>query len=293
MPRLSEGIKNKEMSEPKTIKLYNNSVEVKFYGDGVRHSYFVNGKRAKSVTGAYAILAKNALLPWALSQASEHLEQFIGKKLTQEMIDEAENKAQEIKTEASKIGTEAHAFVEAFVKGEKPEMPDDKNVLQAVNGWLEWVDKNKIKFTSAEKIVYSKKHHYIGTMDATARINGKRGEVVIDYKVANGLYAPVAYQTAAYQMADTEENEKEYLGRWAIRLSKETEEEYQIRQEKKLRKWLRKNPDKEPYEISPYVPFEAKLLPQDNLERDFKAHLLCMQLSEVHYAVEKEFWSIA
>lgn len=279
------------MSEPKIIKLYSGSIEIKFYGDGVRHSYFVNGKRARSVTGAYQILDKSkALIPWALGLASEHLEQFIGKPLTQEMIDEAEGRSQEVKTEASKIGTAAHEFCEQFVKGEKPEMPTDKNVLQAVNGWLEWVDKNKIKFTSAEKIVYSKKHKYIGTMDATARMNGKRGEVVIDYKVSNGLYAPVAYQTAAYQMADTEESKKEYQGRWALRLSKETEEEYMVRQEKKLRKYLKKNPDKEPYEIAPYKSFEAKFLLPENLERDFKAHLLCMQLSELHYAVEREFW---
>ena len=42
-------------------------------------------------------------------------------------------------------------------------------------------------------------------------------------------------QTAAYRAADTEESGTEYEGRWALRLSKETEDEYYERQEEQGR----------------------------------------------------------
>lgn len=272
--------------------LYGGKVAIKFFPDS--HIYYVDGKRVGSVTGAIGIIDKSrALVPWAVGLCGDFLVPFIGKELTEELIDQALDQHTIKKAEASNIGTTTHDWIEQFVKGEDPDMPEDKNVLKAVTGFLQWVEEHDVKFLEAEKLVYSKKHKYVGLMDATATLNGKKKKFVIDYKVSNGLYPGVAYQTAAYMMADQEESGIEYEGRWAIRLSKETEEEYNARMDRKLQKYLKKNPDRTPYQIAPYAPFEARYLDKDmsRVERDFKGFVLAKDLSLLHAEVDKEFFN--
>lgn len=298
MPRTSAATKEKVVSKavsvdegPTIVNLYDGKVTIKAYLKGERHSYWKDGKRIKSVTGAYAILDKSrALMPWAVEMSMKYLGQFVGQPLTMDMLWDAEGQHEAVKAEAANVGKAAHSWIEQYVKGMKPEMPEDPNVAQAVSGFLSWVKEKSVKFMDAEKLVYSKKHNYVGMMDATATLGGMRGKFVIDYKVSNGLYSQVAYQTAAYQKADEEESGVEYGGRWAIRLSKETKAEYEARMEEKMKKYLRKNPDKEPYEIAPYQPFEARFLSPQTVERDFKVHLLCMELSTAHGEVDAEFF---
>ncbi len=274
--------------------LYKGKIKIKFFPES--HIYYVNGKRRGSVTGALGVIDKSrALLPWAIGLYSDHLRENLGQKITEELISIGEEMYNVRKTAAADIGTAAHAWIEEFVRGDKPSMPEDKNVIQAINGFMEWVEEHKVKFLLSEQLVYSKKHDYIGTMDATATFNGGRKKFVVDYKVSNGLYPAVAYQTAGYLKADEEESGRKYEGRWAIRLSKETEEEYMIRQEKKLAKWCRKNPQKSAYRITPYVPFEARLLDDDasKIDRDFKGFIHALNLSRIHAEVDREFFNFA
>lgn len=275
-------------------KLYGGKVSIKFFPDS--HIYYVDGKRVGSVTGCIGIIDKSrALVPWAVELTGDYFRDRIGAKITEEMVDLAIVEHEARKTAAANIGTTAHAWMEAFVKGEDPDMPHDKNVLQAVNGFLSWVDEHGVKFIEAEKLLYSRKHKYVGLMDATATMSGSRKKFVIDYKVSNGLYPGVAYQTAAYMMADEEESGIEYEGRWAIRLSKETEEEYYKRQEGKLQKYLKKYPGKSPYQVAPYAPFEARYLdgPVSNVERHFKGFLLAKDLNALHTDIDREFFNAA
>lgn len=278
------------MSDFKLIKLYGGKVEIKFFPK--THVYMVNGVRASSVTGAINVIDKSqALIPWAVGLCGDFLYPLVGSKLTEEMIDEALEQHTIRKKEAANIGTKTHEWIEQFVTGKYPDMPEDKNILKAVTGFLQWVEENKIKFVDSEKLVYSKKYAYVGTMDAIATMNGKGKRFLIDYKVSNGLYPGVAYQTAAYLKADEEESGAVYEGRWAIRLSKETEEEYYARQEKRLNKWLKKNPDKAPYPVANYVPFEAKYLDSDpeNLGNDIEGFVCAVKLSKIHRLTDARF----
>jgi hypothetical protein len=272
--------------------LYGGKIVVKHYNTNGRHSYFVNGKRCASVTGPIGIIDKSRqLIRWAVDSDIEFLRQYVGAKLTHDMLDSAEDYHEEKKAEAANIGTEAHNWIEAYIKGRKPDMPENPAVLQAVSSFLDWVKDQHIKFHSSEDIIYSKKHNYVGELDGRATMGGHAGLYLIDYKVSSGLYPGVAYQTAAYLKADQEESGQEYAGRWAIRLAKETESEYNLRQQKKLDKWLKKNPGKDPYEIDPYKAFEAKFMDNSTLERDFKIFLLCKDLSNLHGEVDKEFFA--
>ena len=139
-------------------------------------------------------------------------------------------------------------------------MPQDTAVLKGVVSFLEWVEKNKVKFLSSEEIVYSRKYGYCGSLDFEARVNGKL--YLGDFKTGNSLYNEVFMQTAAYAMARIEEGAvKFYDGRYILRIAKETEDEYNERTKNKNKSYL------EPYKI-----FEGISL-NEGLEKDFKAFI--------------------
>ena len=284
-------------------KLYKGKVEVKFYGPTEdkpnRHMYYVAGKRKTGVTTFLGIVDKsNALVSWSLEEAAKHLILHLEQKkaVDEEQIVKAVFAHKEIKERAADLGKTAHAWCEKYIladmgKGESPEMPEEKEVVTAVNGFMDWVKEHKIKFVSTEKLVYSKKYDYIGTMDIEAIIKGRR--YLIDLKTSNGLYNTVRMQTAAYLKADQEEGGMHYQGRWAVRLAKETEEEYLAKIE--LKNKIKRILGKKETEAKKYVPFEARYLDDDKdaLEYDFKTFLATKNLflwnkaTDFYYADKK------
>lgn len=268
--------------------LYKGKVKIKFFNES--HVYMVNAKRKSSPTGAIGIIDKSRILMgWQKGEIQDCLMESVGQVLTPEIIDWAVEAAERKKTGAADIGTEAHQWMEDFVKGRNPQMPKTAGAKQAVMSFLDWVDKNNVKFVHAEKLVYSMKYEYVGTCDCIARVGKEKLPYIIDYKVSNGLYPGVALQTAAYQWAETEESGQEYAGRWALRFSKETEDEYYITQEKKLKKYLKNNPGRGPYEIPEYRAFEDR--PLLNYERDLKAFVTALSLKEQYDPIDKEFFN--
>lgn len=268
--------------------LYGGKCHVTFYPNS--HRYTVNGKpTGGSVTGIIGVFDKSgALVPWAVELAVNYLrEQFDGGKLEESHFFDAEEQHTIKKAEAANIGTMVHDWIEQYVKGNTPEMPDSKEAQIGVNAFLDWVGANKVIFKSSERAVYSRKHDFVGTMDIEAKVNGKL--CLIDIKTSNGIYNTYNMQTAAYVKADEEESGREYHGRWIIRLSKETEKEYNARMKKKNSNRERKG--KEPVDYPPYQVFEAKFLDNEegNMERDFKAFLACKVLKQ--WDNETGFWS--
>lgn len=274
--------------------LYKKSVTVRFFPDS--HRYMVNGKPKTGVTTLIGIMDKSrALVSWATGLAEDHLLDLLesGKKVTAKDIYEACGLHEVRKQQAADIGTEIHDWAERYIRhklkeagAEMPEMPDRKEVQIGAMAFLDWEKEHKVKFVSTERVVYSKKHDYIGKMDIEAIVDGDL--VLVDLKSSNGLYNSVCMQTAGYVKADEEESNREYKGRWAIRLSKETEKEY-------LEKWAKKNAKREslgktPIEVPPYQVFEAKYLDEggSNIDRDYKAFLSAMHL--FNWNKETDFW---
>jgi len=278
--------KENNMAKTEVIEfdLYKGKCKVKFYPNS--HRYKVNEKATSgSVTGIIGMYDKSgALLPWATELSVNYLrDKFLEKKeLFEEDFLEAEEQHTKKKVEASNIGTEVHDWIEAYIKDEKPAMPESKEAQIGVSAFLDWVAENKVKFISSERAVYSRKHDYIGKMDIEAKVNGKLS--LIDIKTSNGIYNTYNMQTAAYVKADEEERGIKYKGRWIIRLAKETEKEYNARMAKKNLNRERKG--KDPIDYPPYQVFETKFLDETagNLERDFEAFLAC----KVLYKFEKE-----
>lgn len=264
--------------EPVLMKLYKGKVEIKFFPES--HQYWVNGRRVTGVTSFLSIKDRSyPLMTWAVELFRDHL-------LSLETVTEADifygaTLHLEKKKEAADLGTLIHDWCEAYIKYKigilptLPGMPEDPRVLTAVNGFLDWEKKHKVKFISSERVVYSRKHGYIGTLDIEAMVDGKL--CLVDLKSSNSLQNTVNLQTAAYVEADQEERKVKYHGRWAIRLAKESEAEYLARMERKRKNnALRGATFREP---APYVSFEARELDTD-IKDDFKTFLAAKRLYE-------------
>ena len=284
------------MPEYKTINLYNNTVEILF-DDSLnakgekKHAYYLkeNGKmqRLAGVTTYCGILDKPALIPWAVGLTVDFIREHIdliksGKFSSDEILKLAKEESERVKNDAGDIGSKIHKWIEEFIKGNNPEMPNDDRVITGVNAFLDWVDEVKAKFICSEKIVYSKKNRFVGTLDFTVKIGAgplKSKKLLGDTKTGNSIYEEVKLQTAAYQGAEEEEaGKKLYDGRIVLRVSKESEEEYLERMQKKGTK-----------NIQPYQVFEAVFLDNDPEEfgRDYSAFIKVMEIYRWKQAASK------
>lgn len=271
------------------LELYGGRVKVRHYP--VSHKYYVNVKDSsfKQKTGVTTFIGikdkSTPLQKWYQQITADFLLNLIdrGIPLDYELAIEAAVQNEIQLTKATNIGKEAHEWCELFIRHQLkekgfeklPDMPKRKGAVEGVNGFIEWWEQNHIQPIATEKIVYSLKHDYIGTLDFDAKINNVRS--LIDFKTSNGLYNGVRLQTIGYKDADEEELGKEiYKQRWAIRLSKFTEAEYIKKEERKneirkviaqMRGWKFRE-----YPIKPYVAFEAMCLDteKEDMARDRK-----------------------
>lgn len=272
------------MADFQIFALYNGKVEVKFFPES--HIYMVNGKRKTGVTTFLGIIDKsNALVIWA----TELFRDFLIEKLSNGGIEESHlwegcDLHAVRKQQAADLGKEIHEWCEKYIKHnlkikgyeKMPEMPEKPEVQIGVMAFLDWEKEHKVKFISSERVVYSKKHDFIGTMDIEAKIDGKL--CLVDLKSSNGLYNTVRLQTAAYVLADEEESKRKYKGRWAIRLAKETKQEYDARMAKKNSNRARKG--QAPVNYPEYRVFEARFFDEnvDEMKRDKDVFLAVKKL---------------
>ena len=212
-------------------KLYNGEVEVSF--DGFRHKYTFNGENVVSVTTALSIINKPALVNWAAGCAVDCIREQIlpgvsYDELQLQAIFEAGKKSHyQKKVDAGNLGTFVHKWIEQYINGENPGMPVNEGLQTAINNFLTWVEKHKVKFLLSEQVVYSRKYKYVGTTDFICEIDGKM--YIGDTKTSSGIYPEMLIQTAAYRYARHEEfpNEK-YAGQLIIRIGKDGRCEFAV-----------------------------------------------------------------
>lgn len=267
------------------FSLYKGKVKGKFLGPTQdspnRHMYYVDGKRKSGVTTALSIKDKStALMSWQGEETAKYLFGIMEtkKSITQEDIVKAIFAHEESKNKAADLGHQVHEWIENYInhklkkKGcEMPDMPEMPEVVTGVTSFLEWESSHKVKYLWSEKILYSLKHDYIGCGDFGAMVDSK--VCLCDIKTGNGMYNSVLAQTAAYVEADREECGMKYEGRWAIRIAKETPQEYQKRME--LKNKIKSLLGKKEKDVEEYQVFEARFLDEEklNMKRDFEGFL--------------------
>lgn len=284
------------------FELYNGKVQGKFLGPTEdkpkRHMYYINGKRKTGATTFLGIKDKSeALKSYVREQTIKNLLPVLrqGMKISEEELVKALYEDEYNTAKAADIGSRIHSWIESYIKHKlnarkfpRPEMPEDQCVVTGATSFLEWESQHKVKFLWSEKVLYSLKYDYIGTGDFCAEVDGIL--CLCDIKTGNGMYNSVRAQTAAYAMADTEESKTKYKGRWAIRISKETEAEYQKRM--MLKNEIRVLLGKDQQPIPTYKVFEAMFLDFDKeaLQEDFAAFVNHLQL--YRWDQKTDFWKL-
>jgi hypothetical protein len=206
----------------KEITLYKGKEKISF--DENRHIFYDDkGNCLLSVTGVTGTIDKSgALMGWVAKMIGLYLLQEKEKgndKITEQLIDTAKREYRRIKQEAADIGQAIHDWISEWIKGKKPEMPDNEKVVNGITAFLKFQKEHKIKWLESERFVFSKKHKFCGILDAI----GKTGKelVLFDFKSSNAIYPEMFLQVAGYNIAYQEETGKKIDKKVIIRFGKE------------------------------------------------------------------------
>src|SRR3989338_3933332 len=85
-----------------------------------------------------------------------------------------------IKAKSAEEGTLIHETIEAILRKDPVVIPE--SIRPAISAFMDFYSKNEIVAHKIEERVISKEHHYAGTMDVLAEVNGKLG--VLDIKTS-------------------------------------------------------------------------------------------------------------
>jgi hypothetical protein len=202
-----------------SVVLYGGEVKIDFFPESHRYKKPTERTYLISATSATGVIDKSRfLIPWAVGLDQKfllaYLEKVKGPFSKEELfpiIDEAFKQHTVKKEEAADIGSKVHDWIERFVKAkmsktESPSIDDinDDNVLNGINGFLDWYNGHKIEFTGSERLIYSKEYDYCGIADFTAIVDGKNW----DFKTSKAVYPEHQYQLSAYWKAIEEEDNK-------------------------------------------------------------------------------------
>ena len=231
-------IKDFNSTNGKTYSLYNGEVKLNFKESG--HQYEVNGKEVVGVTTVLrTVIAKEALVNWAVKMTANYiLENWKpDRKFTLEeigkIVENAKKQHRLEKEKAGTLGSDVHEWIKNYIKAKItklpiPPLPENKDYLIPINAFLKWEREGNIIFKESERVVYSKKYGYAGTLDFTALVNNNL--MLGDIKTSNYIY-PESYflQLAAYRYALEEENSQAKIkGMFILRVPKTKDSQLEI-----------------------------------------------------------------
>ena len=197
----------------KTVEIYGGTIKVDYYDQ--YHRYLVNGEKKMGVTTVTGLIDKSrALIYWATNLTRDSLLNTLqnGLAITEMHVIEAAKLHAQRKQEAADKGTMVHNLAEQWIKSTPKErkemvMPQDPEVYNGFMAFLGWVRENDVKFLASEKIVYSKEHDYIGTLDSVFTMKAEKHAIrhLGDFKTSSGVYPEMIFQVTAYEEAEKEE----------------------------------------------------------------------------------------
>lgn len=211
------------------------------------HYYELDGKRLYGVTTILGVIAKPALIPWAVKMTVDTFKNLLDKddrvekpidsrsgvmtrfyKVAESILDdllkEAKSAHRKKKEEAGAKGTDAHARIEELITNAikthngSLDIPLGKESEQ-VSNFVDWAVKNEVKFLASEKQLYSESAWVAGTTDMVFEMKGKK--YVGDVKTSSAIYPEHFYQMAAYRMMLEEMGETGFDGSVVVRIGKD------------------------------------------------------------------------
>jgi hypothetical protein len=146
---------------------------------------------------------------WAVECACEYLRAKLP-AVTEADLKEAA-KAHTVKRDSgASTGSEAHALVEHFLKGQPATAGASVEAKNAYDAFVGWFNEAEPEVVNVEEVVYSQSYNYAGTYDCMLKIGGK--VYLCDLKTTNasrhaprGVYAEYFLQLGAYAAAHEEQ----------------------------------------------------------------------------------------
>lgn len=170
--------------------MFNNFDEFKSNG-----GYEIDGIWYPRVTSIVSIKAKPALHRYYASMPSfQH--------------------AEAIKERSAQEGQLVHSIVEAILRNEPVTIPS--SIQASIDAFLAFKKEHSIRPIKIEERIVSRRHHYAGTIDILAEVDGVTG--VLDIKTSKSIYRDYGMQTAAYVEALKEDSSLPPLTSWILRL---------------------------------------------------------------------------
>jgi hypothetical protein len=205
-----------------TTNLYGGEIQLTF--DSAKHQYRVVTKgrsyKVPSVTAVCGIIAKPALVPWAVNSTlevckgaiapgTEYAESYL------EAIWEAAKRANvQTKSDAATRGRERHTILESCLR--QRDTGEGLSVGSSpATDWL--LSIGACSEFEVERRIYSRRYRYSGTLDLV--VSSNQGLVLIDWKTSKSIYPEFRLQTAAYVHAWEEEHPDQPIsGRYLVRV---------------------------------------------------------------------------
>lgn len=158
------------------------------------------------------VLAKD-FVGWALDCMEGYLEERLP-VITAEDLKEAKLESSRRRDAGAGTGSETHALVEHFLKGQAEPASASTEAMKAYTAFTTWFNRTKPVVIGVEQVIYSEDFDYAGTYDCMLEIDGK--VYLCDLKTTNasrqapkGVYAEYFIQLGAYALAHEEQRRKE------------------------------------------------------------------------------------
>lgn len=166
--------------------------------------------KPKGVTTILGKVIAKDLMGWAVSCMQQALTEKLP-VITAEDLEEASHEYEHRRDSGASTGSEAHALVEQFLKGETVQTSGASNeAMNAYNAFVTWHNSVKPEVLNVEEVIYSQEFGYAGTYDCMLKIDGK--VALGDLKTTNasrrapsGIYAENFLQLGAYAWAHEEQ----------------------------------------------------------------------------------------
>lgn len=234
------------------------------------HGHYLEGKRLLGVTTALSAISKgDGLIQWAVNCACDYTRDNAPAILDgtdsasdqfQMMLTGAKYAWKQARQEAASIGSIAHNWIEAYLKGLDPDWPEHDGAKRSCEAALEWIRSVKWENIRVEHQICIPELQVAGICDWYVCVDGVLA--VADWKTSKSLHSTYAYQTAAYLRALEDEFDVEIPNRWLIRIDKET------------------------------GALEPRLLTRDTLERDYKAFESAVNIYRAEAEIKKEWLNL-
>lgn len=174
------------------------------------HLHYFDGKRMTGITSVLQIIAKPALIQWAVNMAVDCIKENLPKEVENEMmlqfqrpdfmdlLEQARKAHTKKKEAAGDVGKTVHAAIKEFIKN-KTEPKLDEQGMKMFENFRKWLTDNKVEILESEKHLYSEKLFLAGICDAVVMIDGKKW--LVDFKTGGTrVYAEAFFQMGGYDI---------------------------------------------------------------------------------------------